>query len=206
MYCKYDTPEMVEAVFESVVTEEIENLRFYIMDGADPDLRNKGGLTLLHLAAKEGRTEAARLLLDMGADADAKTETTGHTALHYAAHTKNPGMIALLAARGATVDAEDQFKWTPLHMAAEHGVPEAAEALLEAGADPAKRNERGQTPYEIAKHKFETLKTPAYGATLRRLAIANEILNADSIRKGRLENDLAALRANRPQKRLGPGR
>ncbi|MEZ0262877.1 MAG: ankyrin repeat domain-containing protein [Alphaproteobacteria bacterium] len=203
MYCKYDEPTMIKAVFEAVDTGEIENLRFYIMDGADPDLRNASGKTLLHHAAQKGGLAAAQMLLNAGADPNATVGVTRQTPLHYAT---NADMLALLATEGANVNAGDHFNWTPLHMAADRGLPDAVDALLLAGADPALTDTQGRKPADIARQKFETLKQPEYGIVCRRLGMAENILNADSIRKARVDSDLEALRAKRPQKRLGPGR
>jgi ankyrin repeat protein len=125
MYCKYELPEMIEAVFEAVKTGEIENLRFYLMDGADPDMRNTQGSTLLHIAAIEGQKECAQLLLDFGAD-PSLTDARGHTA-------------------GDIVRAKEN-------------------------------------------------------------AAAEEIARDERQKRERLKNDMAALRANRPLKKLGPSR
>ena len=96
-----------------------------------------GGYTALHLASRAGSAEVAGQILEAGADPNVYT-TTGVSALHFAADADAPGVVALLAAHGAEVDARDTFsERTPLMFAAVRGADAALSALLEAGADPA---------------------------------------------------------------------
>ena len=60
--------------------------------------------------------------------------------LPLAAEGDRPEMIRLLARHGADLNTQDRKGRTPLHRATYEGRVEAAEALLEAGADPAVLN------------------------------------------------------------------
>ncbi len=95
-----------------------------------------GGYTALHLAAREGNTDALAALVEAGADPHAVT-TTGVTALHFAAASGRTRALQVLIEGGATVDvgttADDQ---TPLMWAAAANRLEAVTTLLDAGADP----------------------------------------------------------------------
>ena len=62
---------------------------------------------------REHHVEAARLLLDLGADVNALGEY-GWTALHGAAYNGFDEMIQFLAGKGAKMDMLDQFGQTPL--------------------------------------------------------------------------------------------
>ena len=63
-------------------------------------------------------------------------------------------MVRSLAGdHGASVDAQDKYGFTPLHIAASMNKLEAAAALLEHMADAALRNEAGQTALEVAEAK-----------------------------------------------------
>jgi len=59
------------------------------------------GATPLHFAAKEGRTETVNLLLDRGADVNAKTEN-GETPLIAATNKGHTDIVQLLSTGGPT--------------------------------------------------------------------------------------------------------
>ena len=73
------------------------------------------------------------------------------TPLQLAAEYDRADMIRLLALHGASLNTQDKKGRTPLHRATYEGKVEAAEALLETGADPMVLNKSGKTPFEIAR-------------------------------------------------------
>jgi len=90
-----------------------------------------------------GQTEAARLLLDRGADVNGQVETeyrTTEAALHAAARNGTSGVIEyhdlvrLLLARGARIDARNADGLTPLQLAVEHERTSIAGLLRRHGA------------------------------------------------------------------------
>jgi len=100
-------------------------------------------------AARAGRADAVRTLLDGGGRADER-DGHGRTALHWAAIGGSSGAVALLLDRGADVDARAQLDMTPLHWAALAGQADAADLLLRRGADVRARNAYGMTPLHEA--------------------------------------------------------
>mmetsp|Transcript_173278 Transcript_173278/g.550090 ORF Transcript_173278/g.550090 Transcript_173278/m.550090 type:complete len:199 (-) Transcript_173278:287-883(-) len=70
----------------------------------------------------------------------------GTTALMMAACEGNLEMIKDLAAKGAVIDAQDQYGWTPLRYAVRRGHTDAARGLIELGADFNKPSKSGRTP------------------------------------------------------------
>ena len=111
-----------------------------------------GGLTPLLFAARDGRLDAATLLLEAGADVD-KPDPNGITPLVMATTNGHLRVAQLLVERGADVKAADWYGRTPLWSAveirnldlrsgaADNGVDRDAAlrlitALLEKGADP----------------------------------------------------------------------
>ncbi len=121
----------------------------------DPELaraRASDGFTALHLAAFFGHEDAAALLLEHGADANA----VAHDAelelapLHSAAAGGNSKLVALLLEHGADPNARQPGGSTALHAAAQNGDRESVEALLERGADRAARTDEGRTAAELA--------------------------------------------------------
>ena len=80
-------------------------------------------------------TKTAALLLENGADVNAKGDDD-ITPLHMAAYHKNATETAtLLLENGADVSAKGDDDITPLHMAAHTNAIETAALLLENGAD-----------------------------------------------------------------------
>ncbi len=105
----------------------------------------------LHHAARLGRVEIARALLDAGAAPDSRTRyaSPDHaraTALHLAAACARPAVVDLLLNRGAEVEVRDAYGFSPVHLC-DHPSP-AAELLLAAGADrDAPRPDQPTQPY-----------------------------------------------------------
>lgn len=111
--------------------------------GLDVQEKNSKDVTLLHRACRQARPDAARLLLDRGADSLAATRT-GAAALHFAA-TSPPVLESLLRWFRDSL-GEDHMqdllkqrggseKDTPLFIAIKSGARRSARLLLEARAD-----------------------------------------------------------------------
>jgi ankyrin repeat protein len=98
---------------------------------------------VLHWAAENGLVEIARLLLDQGAEVNAR-DNFANTPLHLA--VRHPAMVELLLARGAQVGARNAFGNTALHLAV--GDRRVVELLLAAGADARARNLFDKTPLD----------------------------------------------------------
>jgi len=117
--------------------------------GADAARPGVGGATVLHMAAMANDVVYLRTLLDHGADANAAHGKTGEAPLAAALMNPDDAAFDLLLARHADPNRGDRLGNTPLHVAAEVHKPECVLRLLEAGADAAHRNARGDTfqPY-----------------------------------------------------------
>ncbi len=104
--------------------------------GAPVDARNYHGWTPLIIAAKAGNLELARLLIEKGADVNAKaTAGGGATVLCYAALGNNLEVIRELLKQGAAVNAPANSGMRPFYYAAlSHGMA-VAQLLISAGAD-----------------------------------------------------------------------
>lgn len=103
----------------------------------------------LHLAAYSGNVEAARLLVDQGADVN-ETLPIGVAPLHCAAATGEVEIARLLLKAGADVNGTTSRGLTPLHSAASEGHTEVAELLIAWGADLHARTHSGATALHYA--------------------------------------------------------
>lgn len=150
---KYSTPEAAKDVFQAVLDEDLQNLRFFFTDGADPDMRNGNGMTLLHAAVNAGKLQSVRFLLDAGADPDLHGGPAGYTALHFASYKNHPQIAQMLIENGASLEKTDSQFMTPLQGAAFMGFKETCQVLAEAGADVHRKDAFGHTPAHIAQQR-----------------------------------------------------
>ena len=89
------------------------------------------GWTALLRAASKGDEVMVRLLLDKGADIEARNPSKC-TPLMCAAEGKHEAVVDLLLIRGADESAQDEFGWRPLHRALVHrGGEKVAQLLLD---------------------------------------------------------------------------
>jgi ankyrin repeat protein len=80
--------------------------RFLLQRGADPNIRNKQGLTPLQVATTLGFTEGVEALLKGGASVNIGDQT-GETPLIAAVHQRNVELVRLLLDQGADPDHND---------------------------------------------------------------------------------------------------
>lgn len=109
---------------------DVPAMRLLAAAGGNPNLPTLEGVTPLMAVAGVGYvetndagantekelTESLLLLLDLGADVNASSQH-GQTALHGAVYRGIDSLISLLASRGASIDAKDQYDRTPLILA-----------------------------------------------------------------------------------------
>jgi ankyrin repeat protein len=146
----------VTPLHEAATVGNAVMLKAMLEAGGDANAAFGEGETVLMTAARAGDVESVRLLLAHGADPDARENWHGQTALMWAAMENHADVVQVLLDAGATVDARSRVHdWikisysegnvpktrdvgglTALQFAARQGSLEAAEKLLDAGADP----------------------------------------------------------------------
>jgi ankyrin repeat protein len=132
-----------------------DEMRLREMLDDDPGLANvysPDGWTPLHLAAHFDHVNAARWLLDAGADVQARSRNDlANQPLHAAAAGQaSVEMLTLLLDAGAEVNAREHGGFTPLQQCAENDNLAAIKLLLERAADPQARADDGRTALAFA--------------------------------------------------------
>jgi len=103
----------------------------------------------LFLAAQRGHAEVVKVLLKHGANAN--TSYTFGSPIHAAARANDADIVALLLENGTNPDLmAGDFDQSPIHEAAARGAFEAAELLIEYGADVNFRNNKGRPAIHAA--------------------------------------------------------
>jgi cytohesin len=104
---------------DAIKAGDLERVKSVLSRGDNVNARDALGSTPLHDAAWIGDEAITALLIDRGADIDARHEEGGSTPLHYAVIKNNREVAALLVARGADIKATYRSGATALHLAAE---------------------------------------------------------------------------------------
>ena len=126
--------------------------------GRDVYQRVEFDKTVLHIATDRDLLEAAKWLINEGADLGAK-DTLGWTPLHYVAYGvwDNVDAARLLISHGAKVDAKNGQGSTPLHAAASRNKLKVAQLLIDNGADKNIKaiggQYEGKKPIDVARHR-----------------------------------------------------
>ncbi len=138
---------------DAVKDADIARLQELIAAGEDLEAQDKFVGTALHWAAITGNVDAARILIEAGADLNTHARADGTTALHVAAQGGSVEVATLLIEAGAETEARDTDDGTPLHQAARNDRVGMAALLLDAGADiSARARTEGLTPLHAAAH------------------------------------------------------
>ncbi|XP_036118710.1 CAP-Gly domain-containing linker protein 4 [Molossus molossus] len=125
-------------------------------------------MTLLHYTCKSGAhgigdvdtaVKFATQLIDLGADVSLRSRWTNMNALHYAAYFDVPELVRVIlkTSKPKDVDATcSDFNFgTALHIAAYNLCAGTVRCLLELGANPAFRNDKGEMPVDVVPDPVE---------------------------------------------------
>jgi ankyrin repeat protein len=178
------------AIDAAAATGAADLIRNLVRRGADPN-EDRTGTPPLARACKDGQVDAAAVLIESGADVDAR-DASGIPVLWWAVfrRTEGPALTDLLLRAGGDPGGGPGPTWIrPLEAAiyragADGDPPERMRLLLEAGADPNAVDRGGNTPLHLAEYMD---CAPAVQLLLR--------YGADPLRrdaKGRTAGDLAS--------------
>lgn len=130
-----------------------------IKSGADVNVQGANGLTPLMRAAGQGRPDIVEILLQAGANIDAK-DIEGKTSLMGVAMSNvEPDVAKVLIRHGAKLDERANSGDTALIFAAKFGHEQVAREIINAGAKLHEKDSNGRTALVIAAScQPETLK------------------------------------------------
>lgn len=127
-----------------------EVVKLLLEKGADPNVLHDDKAPI-HWAAEFGHKAVVELLIEKGGDAEIK-DSSGITALYYAAVNKNRAVMELLLKNGVDPESKDKYNRTPLHAAATRGDETLVKLLLDADANTEIKTNDGLTPLHVAAH------------------------------------------------------
>jgi hypothetical protein len=143
--------EDVRAAFRKAESGDLAGLKSML--DARPSLidgRDSVERTLLHAAARAGRIDVMRYLIDKGLGVNIR-DASGYSPLHEAAATGGEEAVRFLISRGADIKAVSSgCAMSPLDMAVVAGDRKTVLVLLESGADLEGRSSAGWTPLHFA--------------------------------------------------------
>lgn len=142
------------SVFEAAAFGRVDRLRSILNnDPPQAGAISDDGFTALHLAVYAEQEDAARVLIERGADVNVRS--TGTIArvppLGTAAFVRSVPLARLLLDAGADVDGQEEGGFTALHSAAQNGDDALVCLLLERGADATLTTREGKRPADLAR-------------------------------------------------------
>jgi ankyrin repeat protein len=145
----------VDDLFKSIRQNDIAAIRQAIASKTAVNQADSRGTTPLHYAAVLGSVEAMKLLLDAGADVNARNASDA-TPLILAA--PSAAKVTLLLAKGADTKAQTKAGRTALIVAAGcRNCLESVRLLVDAGSELEHQEERGATALAVSTDSADTI-------------------------------------------------
>lgn len=122
------------------------NTRFH--KGIGTEGRPPAGLTALHVAAVKGHLAIVKLLLEVGADPEAKFRES-LTPLYFALSARHKKVARTISRRISNLQTclvNTERKWTPLHLSCHLGLRSSALFFLNEGANVDAIDAKSRTP------------------------------------------------------------
>ena len=161
------TPLHYAVEYNTYRTGKKSAIKTLLKHGANVAAQDTRGNTPLHEAVRERHEAKVELLLKYAVKNDMDIDVLGHypgyTPLHEAVKVSTKTIVELLLEAGADTEvADDNFGWTPLHIAA-YWKPEYVELLIKYEADVNARTVlHGETPLDKVVRASNSWGNTAY--------------------------------------------
>jgi ankyrin repeat protein len=143
-----------DSLYWAARTGDVRLAKLLIKAGAK--INGDGSHRPIRAAARLHESSAMlKMLIEHGADLDARREEDRTTLLHI---VSNEDSALLLIKSGLDVRATDRCGETPLHHCASRGFVRACRLLIERGADPLAKTQTGFAPRDLSQ-----IQGPVYG-------------------------------------------
>jgi hypothetical protein len=128
-------PVTGESLAQCVCENRVMEVSLFLAAGFSPDTRDKAGVPMLNIAARNGNREVLKFLIQSGADVNLTADDRGSSALIDATIGKYLEIVTDLIELEADVDIKSKDGQTALIIAVGGDDEVVVEALLKAGAD-----------------------------------------------------------------------
>ncbi|OGV46439.1 MAG: hypothetical protein A2017_02010 [Lentisphaerae bacterium GWF2_44_16] len=128
-YC--ESPD--EKLIASIKASNQNALKQALAEGANVNLADANGTTVLMLAITFGQTENVKTLLEKGADISME-DIRGNNALFIASMNHRNEIVKMLLLKGADINAKNKQGQTCLTAALNKRLPDTAKIIMESGA------------------------------------------------------------------------
>jgi ankyrin repeat protein len=163
------SPQDRSDFFKSVEKGEVHKVRDLLSSHKEfANAIDRDGFTALYVAADKGHVQVMQLLVDAGADVDAKSKHD-MTALHGSAIGGTDGAADFLLNHKANPNSVDTQGDTPLNVSAAYGREHIVQSLLAKGADPNQLGKGGMS----ALHQVATCSRPEVAGRICKLLLSH---------------------------------
>jgi len=145
-------PTTNDVLVMCVAEDKTEEVSLFLEAGFSPDTKDKKGVPLLCIAARNRRLNTLKLLLDSGAQVNLAAEDRDSTAILDSAIERNKDMVKTLIEAGADTNIQSKDGQTALIIVVGSGDDDIVEMLVKAGADPDIKDALG-----VSARKYATL-------------------------------------------------
>jgi hypothetical protein len=133
---KRGVPPTDDALAQCAAEDKVEEITLFMAAGFSPDTKDKKGIPLLNISARNGHLKTLELLLRSGAQVNLIADDRGSTALFEGTMGRDKEMVKTLIEAGADANIRSKDGQSALVVAVGAGDEEIVELLVKAGADP----------------------------------------------------------------------